>query len=31
MTAFYLAMFALPLAVVATAVVLARVTRDRKR
>jgi hypothetical protein len=31
MTTFYLAMFALPLAIIATAVVLARVTRDRKR
>lgn len=31
MTAFYLAMFALPLAIIATAVVLARVTRHRRR
>ncbi len=31
MTAFYLAMFALPLAIIATAVVLARVTRHRQR
>ncbi len=31
MTAFYLAMFALPLAIIATAVVLARATRRTKR
>jgi len=31
MTGFYVAMFGLPLAIIATAIVLARATRDRDR